>query len=242
MTTLNEMQRQIERGFIGSPDDIRGILEHTLMESADRIGSIIDDWTGSIFKKIQEDGETTLPNNAEAVLLDVLVMEDWCSAHIREFGLVQQIRRDILKAARRDPWFTLFLDISVNYLAEFLRRQSNVRPSGNCNIKRAYRAVFDGALTDEVTIGGILNGMKKTVEKSWQVGSDIEEYQDGMLDCCRLVQSLIHMICSGYADVDARVSEDDYPYKRLKELLWEEAVSSERSETAGERSGRKIPG
>lgn len=235
MTTLKEIQQQIEIGFISSTDDIRGILEHTLWKPADQIEFIMGNWLGGFFKNAQEDIGKTIPAENTAVLLDVMVMTDWCSMHIRKLGFAKQFRNEMLSIAKKDPWFKFFLNVSVNALGKFLRSKAGARPRKIGSIEKEYRAVFDKPLSDDVTIGSILNDMKNMINKSWSVADDPEEYQMSIINCCQLVQSLIHMICSGYVNVNIRVSEDDYPYKYLKECLWEEAVSAEQSGTAKER-------
>lgn len=233
MMTLEKMQQQIARGYLESPDDIRAILAHTLKRRADEITFIKGDWLGTVFGTVEDEYKETPAKEDTAEVLDVLVMTDWMSMHCCEFEFTKSLRNELLSIARLDPWFELFLDISVNALGKYLLPKAGYSV---CNeLAKNYSTVNSRFLTDDITVGGLLNGLKGTIDKSWEPDKDIAEYQNQIVGCCRLVQSLVHMICSGFVDVDKRASATDFPYKFLKDALQEEMRYAKQAERSAER-------
>lgn len=231
--TLEKMQQQIARGYLQSPDDIRAVLKHTLKRGAEEITFLNGERLGTVYKSEGDKYGETSPKKDTAIVLDVLVMTDWLSIHSYAFGIEKQFRRDLLSIARLDPWFGLFMDISVNALAKYLLPKAGYPV---CNeLAKNYSAVNGCFLTDDITVSGLLNGLKGKIDKSWHVTDDIFEYKDQIIGCCRLVQSLIHMICCGFVDVDKRAASADFPYKSLTDAILEEMEFDKQTERSAER-------
>lgn len=231
--TLEKMQQQIALGYLQSPDDIRAVLKHTLKRDAEEITFLNGKWLGTLYKSEGDKYAETFPKKDTAIVLDVLVMTDWLSMHGYVYGLEKQFRCDLMSIARLDPWFGLFMDISVNALAKYLMPKASY-PVCNELVKN-YSAVNGCFLSDDITVGGLLNGLKGKIDKSWQVTDDIFEYKDKIIGCCRLVLSLIHMICCGFVDVDKRAASADFPYKSLTDAILEENEFDKRTERSAER-------
>ncbi|MCH5193572.1 MAG: hypothetical protein J1F11_06395 [Oscillospiraceae bacterium] len=218
---LAEIQQQTSQRHISDPEEIRTIFQNTLLRPLNSI-PFADSSLGSYFKTIQDDntsGASVAMN--DITLLDVLTMCQWSGTHIGDCTFAKRIGRELLEAAS-DIWFAGLLRISINALGEYPyfitdaeSQRELFRKIGSC-----YRDVFNKLIGSSVTIGWTLSRLNDRLNKSWRINTDIGEYQKEMLRCCRLIESIIDLIVAGHtANVEARVSENIYPFKYLTELL-----------------------
>ena len=224
--TLQQVREQANSRCITDPDDITDILGHTVRQPVDGLRSAAGEWIGSILKEYQDRiGQRV--SYEDITLLDVMVMVDWMSMHIQECRFARTMRRDLLRLADRNPWFTLLMKVSAESMADVLGISSPGVAEACRELKSSYKAVFSNIMTGEVTVGDILKNMNDIITGSWWIGNDITSYKQGIFNCGRLIQSLIHLICSGYVEVDDRVVQKSFPFNYLRNRLWDEASVDE---------------
>ena len=219
--SLEEIQRKTSLHGIRDPEDIRMIFKNTLRRSLADMEACVSGSMGSILKTFQDENANASVAAEDITLLDIWVMIDWCSINIQKYTFMKKIMTDLQNLAKHDIWFGNLLKISINSLKEFpdfsLDNKSRVNLSRE--IDRSFLAVFGKRIGDTVTIGGTLSKLQEKLSKAWWVDTDINKYKKEIISCGRLISSIIHLMCAGYADIEARVSENDYPFRQLKELL-----------------------
>lgn len=229
-TSLKELRSIADRKCISNWNMIGNILDHVLGTSADCIGRIKGTWLGSAFQIYQAENGVNVPSK-DITVLDTWVMADWTALHVKPFAFSDKIRDDVLKLACISPWFRLLMNVSMNELVRFVIEkrheiQCEFEESGYFHI---YKDAMDGCefkgggwWDDEVTAGTILKGSKSAARAVWNPDEDIEQYKGKIIASHRLMQDLIHIICSAYVKVDRRAAQEDFPFKRLRDVMWDD--------------------
>lgn len=236
-TSINEIRRLVVTGSglpsaEGSPcgsrtsnlAEIRDILEHILFKPVSGLGLP--------FLSLNVDTGFIAPDEKDAALADVLVLEDWfymnCAGEHYEFGNLIKNREfrytiPLWKFFRnmgdKDPYYKRFMRIRVTDLMNFLKHKDGFR-----DIPEIVWGDGDPVNVRTITIGFMLEHTGNLFA-GWNPGEvSIENYQNYVHKGCRRVQSIIHAICTAYYDVDARIAffRENINKNKLGELLAEE--------------------
>ena len=215
--SLEDIRSRVSQGFTDDAQEIRDILKHTVLKTADRLAPLSKNQVGSILRDFQKDIGVSIPLS-DIRLLDVMTMTDWITGHFSDNTILDRLKDDFLKLAAQDPWFKFFLSISVESV-------SRIQEFSNEAFKEALLQLhrfFGGKPSSGVTVESILKGSSP----EW-------------------VHSLVHLLCSGYGYVDDRVAEKDFPFNSLMTCLWEEKNESNAAEMVrdigeGNRFGLRI--
>ena len=154
----------------------------------------------------------TIPKE-NASLLDLLVVEDWNARTPRE---LRDLQGDCISHWEYAPikylwkffyntegrWFKELRKIKVYDLMQFLR-QKNLHQRDIPDIQGENG---NPITSEQTTLGWLLERMQYDFNGGWKLGEErIDKYEERMYRHCNTMQTIIHAICTGYCDVEARM-------------------------------------